>query len=125
MSLQKDDVKWPVGGTGILELEDQSEFRSSLVLKVGEWTADTLSLERSLSNRGFLLDDLSILGRELLWCLVWISDLEHWIGLLFFTFTLGAKIKIRSNTALIPDTFNRINIAAIADKSCMDNLLLL
>lgn len=41
MSLQKDHVKWPVGGTGILELEDQSEFRSSLVLEVGEWTADT------------------------------------------------------------------------------------
>jgi len=130
MSLEEDDVKWPVSGTSILELEDQSKFRATLILEVGEGTTDALSLERTLDNGslkdwGFLLDLFSILGIELLWGLTWISDLEHWMWLLFFCFALGAEIKIRSYTAFISDTNDRVNVAAIADESWVSNLLLM
>jgi hypothetical protein len=47
MSLEEDDVKWPVSGTSILELEDQSKIRATLILEVGEGTTDALTSSSS------------------------------------------------------------------------------
>lgn len=68
---------------------------------------------------------VGVLGHEVSWSFAWVSDLKHWERRLDPHLTLLAEVVIWPDCTLVPDTDDRVGIAAITSKLGVDNFGLL